>query len=118
MAAFLKKYKATVGAAPGGQTYFFLQNANSYGGSIDTATGVQVAGDNEQDMPVTSVSELLRTQTLIRVNVRYTSGAGTKTAKLLVTRSKIATALDELVDKSFRGGTIKTVSIPTKATYR
>lgn len=118
MAPFLKTFKATVGAAPGGQTYYFLQSATSYGGTIDTATGVQAAGDNEQDMPVTSIGQLLQKQILIRVNVRYTSGAGTKTAKLLVTRNKIATALDELVDKSFKGGTIKTVSIPTKATYR
>lgn len=118
MAAFLKKYRATVGAAGSEREYFFLQSATGYGGSVDTVTGITAATDTEQDEPETSVASLLKSGKLFRVNIRYTGGStGFKTAKILVTRQKLGTALDDLVGKTFRGGQIVRASIPRKATY-
>lgn len=118
MVAILKKYRATTGAAGSEREYFFLQNPTSYGGAVDTATGITAAADTEQDEPETSVASLLKSGKLFRVNIRYTGGAtGFKTAKILVTREKLGTALDTLVGKSFRGGTIVRASIPRKAQF-
>lgn len=117
MAPILKKYRATIGASGSEKEYFFLQSPTSYEGSLDTVTGVKAAADSEQDEPNISVASLLRSGKLHRVVIRYTSGTGFKTAKLLVARDKLGTALDQLVDKTFRGGTIKKASIPQKVQF-
>jgi hypothetical protein len=118
MVAILKKFRATVGTTGNEKEYFFLQNPTSYEGSLDTATGIKEATETEQDEPNISVAALLNSGKLFRVNVRYTGGpTGFRNAKLLVTRDRLGTALDTLVDKSFRGGTIVKASIPGKATY-
>lgn len=118
MAPILKKFRATVGATGSEQQYYFLQNPTSYGGAVDTITGIAAATDTEQDEPETSVASLLKSGKLFRVNIRYQIGtSAAKTAKILVTRDKLGTALDGLIDKTFRGGTIVKASIPRKATY-
>lgn len=118
MVAILKKFRATVGGAGSEREYFFLQNPTSYGGAVDTVTGIRAATDTEQDEPETSVGSLLKSGKVFRVNIRYTGGpTGFKTAKILVTREKLGTALDELVGKTFKGGQIVKASIPRKAQY-
>ena len=118
MPAILKKFRATVGATGSEREYFFLQNPTSYGGAIDTITGVTAATDTEQDEPETSVASLLKSGKLFRVNIRYVGGpTGFKSAKILVTRTKLGTALDDLIGKTFRGGEIVAASIPRKATF-
>lgn len=118
MPAILKKYRATVGATGSEREYFFLQSPTGYGGAVDTATGITEATDTEQDEPETSVAALLKSGKLFRVNIRYTGGAtGFRTAKILVTREKLGTALDTLIGKTFRGGTIVKASIPRKAQF-
>lgn len=118
MAAFLKKFKLTVGAAGAAKTYYFLQNPTSYGGSVDTVTGVMLAPDEEQDEPEVSIGALLRSGKAFRVNIRYTGGAtGFRNSKIVVARDKLVTALDELIGKSFRGGQIVKASVPQKAQF-
>lgn len=107
-----------MGAAGSEREYFFLQSPTSYEGSLDTATGIKQATETEQDEPNTSVGALLSSGKLFRVNIRYTGGpTGFRTAKLLVTKDRLGTALDTLVDKSFRGGQIVKASMPQKATF-
>lgn len=114
MAPILKLYKATIGTT----TYYFLQSPTSYGGTVDTATGITEAEDTDQDQPFTAVAELVRKGKLFRLAVEYgATGVPKKTAKLLVTRDKLTTALDDLLDEPFRGGTITSVRIPQKATF-
>ena len=118
MAAILKKFRATVGAGVTAREYFFLQNPTSYAGSLNTITGISEATDTEQDQPDTSVGNLLKSGQLFRINVRYTGGpTGFRTAKLLVTREKLSTALDGLVGKTLRGGQIVKASMPQKAVF-
>lgn len=113
MAPILKLYKATVGT----QNYFFLQSPTSYSGSIDTLTGVAEAADTEFDEPATSVQNLVSKGKLFRVLVSYTVGTAKRTAKLLVTRANLGTALDGLIGETLRGGTITSARIPQKAQF-
>lgn len=117
MAPILKKFRATVGATGSEREYFFLASPTSYAGSLDTVTGIAEATDTEQDEPNVKVGELLNSGKAFRVNIRYTSGAGTRTGKLLVAKGKLDTALDQLIDKPYRGGQIVSAYIPTKATF-
>lgn len=118
MAAILKKFRATVGGTGSEKEYFFLQHPTSYEGSFDTLTGIKAATDTEQDEPDISVGNLLKSGKLFRVSVRYTGGpTGFRTAKLLVTKEKLTSALDALVGKTFRGGQIVKVSLPQKAVF-
>lgn len=114
MAPILKRFKATIGTT----TYYFLQAPNSYGGTVDTATGITEAEDTDEDQPSTAVAELVRKGKLFRLVVEYTTGTARRSAKLLVTREKLATALDDLIGETFKGaGTITSVRIPQKATF-
>lgn len=114
MAPILKLFRATIGTD---RQYFFLQSPTSYTGSLDTVTGITAAADSEQDEPPTSVQNLVSKGVLFRVAIQYTSGTGRKSAKLLVTKAKLATALDDLIGKSFRGGSITSARIPQKAQF-
>lgn len=114
MAPILKLFRATISAD---EQYFFLQAPNSYQGSLDTVTGISEATETEQDRADTPVDRLLKVGVLFRVAIQYTSGTGRKTARLLVTRPKLGTALDGLIGKSFRGGEITKARIPRKAQY-
>lgn len=107
-----------MGAAGAEREYYFLQNPTSYEGTLDTVTGVKAATDTEQDEPDIPVGNLLKSGKLFRVNIRYTGGpTGFRTAKLLVTKEKLVTALDGLIDKTFKGGVIVKASIPQKAVF-
>lgn len=117
MAPILKKYKAVLVDGATTNEYFFLANPSSYAGSLDTITGIQEAGENEQEEPTIKVGELLNSGKAFRVNVTYLIGTGIGTAKLTVAKGKLDTALDGLIGKPYRGGTITTAYIPTKATF-
>lgn len=113
MPAILKTWKATIGT----KTYFFLQSATGYQGSLDTICGLSEAEDDEQDEPVYSVAELINKNVLLRVRISYQVGTTKKQAKLLVTRDKIGTALDSLIGETYRGGTIRKAGIKRDATF-
>lgn len=117
MAPILKKFRATVGATGSEREYFFLANPSSYAGSLDTITGIKEATETEQKRPAVKIGELLNSGECFRINIRYSSGTGFKTGKIIVAKGKIDTALDQLVGKPYRGGTITSAAIPTKATF-
>lgn len=117
-APFLKKFRIILGASGDEKEYYFFQNPTSYAGSLNTITGVRPATDTEQDEPEISVAALLKSGKAFRVNIRYTGGAtGYKSAKILVARDKVGTALDSLIGKTFRGGQIVKASIPGKSQF-
>lgn len=118
MAPALVLYRATIGDTPDVTEYWFLQAPNTYGGALDNICGVKIAAQSEQDNPRLTVSQLLKSGRLVRVAITYSSGTGRKTAKLLVVRQKLTTALDQLIGKSYRGGTILTARAPVKAKYK
>lgn len=118
MAPTLILYRATIGDSPDVTEYWFLQAPNAYGGALDNICGVKIAAQSEQDNPRLTVGQLLKTGRLVRVAITYSFGTGRKSAKLLVVRQKLATALDQLVGKTYRGGTILTARTPSKAQYR
>lgn len=114
MAAILKLYKATISTD---EEYYFLQSPGSYGGDIDTATGITVATETEQDRPSIAVNQLVRKAKLFRITVSYTEGTRRRTGKLLCTKTKLATIFDDLNQKAFRGGVIQSVRISQKAAF-
>jgi len=117
MAPILKKFRANIVSGAVVSQYFFLANPSSYAGSLDTITGITEATDAEQNEPNVKVGELLNSGQAFRVHIQYTSAFGTRTGKILVSKDKLSTALDSLLGKPYRGGTIKFARIPTKATY-
>lgn len=114
MAAILQLFKATIDAD---EEYYFLQSPGSYTGDIDTATGISVATETEQDRPAMAVSQLVRKAKLFRITVSYIEGTKRRTGKLLCTKAKLATVFDDLNNKGFRGGTIKSVRISQKGSF-
>ncbi|MUL39347.1 hypothetical protein [Gloeocapsopsis dulcis] len=117
MAPILEKFVATITKDSVLSRYYFLQAPNSYAGSIDTVSGITKAPDAEKDEPIVSVGSLLQSGKVFRVAVQYDAGGRRRTGRILVTRDKLATALDALIGKSFRGGVITSARIPTKATF-
>jgi hypothetical protein len=114
MAPILKTYKATVNGIP----YYFLQRTGAYQGSLDTISGVAEAGEEEQDQPVYAVAELLNKTILMRLYISYKVGEIRKRAQLLVARDKVGTALDALVNETYRGGTITKAGMKRDASFR
>lgn len=114
MAAILELYKATISAD---EEYYFLQSPGSYTGDISTSTGITAASETEEDRPAISVNNLVRKGKLFRITVSYIEGTRRRTGKLLCTKAKLGTIFDDLNNKSFRGGTIKSVRIAQKAAF-
>lgn len=114
MAPILDLFKATIGT----RTYFFYQHPTAYQGSLDTITGIEEAAQTELDEPATSVSNLISKGRLFRVTITTTDGTKKRTAKILVTRDKLITALDSLIGETFKGNqTIQAARIPQKAQF-
>ena len=112
----LSVHVASVGTAPGARQYFFRQNKGSYTG-IAGKTGVDEAGENDQDEPLYPVKELLAKGVLIRLAVSIKDGTKRKSRELLVTSDKVVTALEGLKGQPFAGGTITSARIPRDATF-
>jgi hypothetical protein len=124
MAAKLIKCKLVSGTAPNQETYYFLGPKGLYTGTIATETGISEADDNEQDKPNTSVSQILGSGVGRRISVRSTSGTNKYTTKMIVAKSKAATAEDGLIGKAIgtdgakvSGSTIVSVVNPRRATF-
>lgn len=101
--------KATVGT----KNYFFLSRAVTYTG-LDTTVGVAAAADTDHDEPKNKVEELQNKGILFRV-VCYLSNKEVR--HVLVTRDKLATALDALPGKTIEGATVKSAGIARKARF-
>lgn len=118
--AKLAKLKATIGTA----NYIFQSTAGVYDGGISLATGIAVAGEDDQDEPNYPVKELLLKGVLRRVNaVVQTTGGQRRTLKLLIAEDKLATALDELRGDSVSipgglTGTIRSVGFSRRVVGR
>lgn len=105
-------------AGTGGSTYYLRVKAGVYTGAIGTALGISEAPPAEQSKPQTEVDDLLNAGTVIRLVATVLIGTDERrTVKLLCERSKILTAAGDLIGQAFRGGTIRSVRIPTKATF-
>jgi hypothetical protein len=121
MAAKLVKCKLTAGAS---EFYYFLAPKGLYTGGIATETGISEAGEDEQDKPNTSVSEILGSGVGRRISVRSTSGTNKFTTKMIVAKAKAATAEDGLIEKiiatdgaKVAGSKIVSVVNPRRATF-
>lgn len=101
--------KATVGT----KSYFFLSRAASYTG-LDTTVGVAPAADTDKDEPKNKVEELQNKGIVFRV-VCYLSNKERR--QILVTRDKLATALDALPGKTIEGATVVSAGIARRARF-
>lgn len=108
--------KATTGTS-GDPIYYFKGRSDDYPTAIATELGVAPAPSNEQSKVTYRVEDLTAKGALIRVVVSYGTGAGSKEARLLCLRSKLGTALDELIGKEFKGQLITSARIPRKAVF-
>lgn len=117
MAPILKVFVATVTTENGTQRYHFRQPPNNYAGTIDTITGITEGTDDDQNEPAVNVGELLNSGKVHRVVVQYNVAGVRRSAKILVAKGKLDTALDDLIGATFRGGQITSARIPAKATY-
>lgn len=112
----LTKYKLTTGLAPAGKSYVFRGGANTYTG-LETQTGVDTVTDADKDEPCVSVAELLGSGAAIGVTVSYMDGTKRKSSRLLVARSKLETALEELPGKTINGGVIKSARVSRRLSF-
>lgn len=117
MAAILQLYRATLGTGATAKEYFFLGRPGTFTGDVATACGVAKAAESEQDEPAISVSALLGKGLLFRIVASYTEGGKRKTVRLLCTKTKLGTILDDLDGKSFSGGTLTAVRFPRRSTF-
>lgn len=90
------------------ETYYFRARINKeWVESIQAETGITVATAKEQTKPRINVSELLRSETAVRVKVAVLAGGVTKYHNILVSASNVFSASVGLVDKSYGGGLIQ-----------
>lgn len=101
--------KATIGT----KNYFFLSKAETYAG-LSATVGVEAAADTDNDEPRTKVEELQNKGIVFRVNCYLANG---KVRQVLVTRDKLATALDGLIGKTIAGSTVRAAGIARKARF-
>jgi hypothetical protein len=114
----LEILKATVtdgtGAGATTASYYFRGSEDVFEDTtIQTATGITEAADDEKDNPLYKVEELLRKGIIIRLAASLEDG---DQVKLYCTRAKLNTALD-LVGSTYDGQEITSVRIPLKATF-
>jgi hypothetical protein len=109
----LQSLKAA-GTGQGAKTYYFRGIAVDYPASVQALLGVVPTPAAEQDEPVYKLEELLGKGKLIRINVRYGTGANKKVAKLVCLRENLATALDGLVGVTYKNSLIVSAHIPLK----
>jgi len=115
----LKLHTTTIpgsGATPSARIIFFLAPDNTYT-SIGTQTGIDEAGVDDKDEVPYRVSDLLAKGFLIRLAVSYKDGGKMKVGKILCAKDKVATALEDLPTKAFRGGTITSARVPRRMTF-
>lgn len=117
MAAILELYRATLGTAPDVKEYFFLGRPGTFSGDVATACGIAKAAASEQDQPPISVAALLGKGLLFRVVASYTAGGKRRSVRLLCTKTKLGTILDDLDGKAYNGGTLTAVRFPRRSTF-
>ena len=120
MVKILTLHKVTTTNGTETDSYFFLAKPSVYTGDISTQTGVTEAALTEKDEPRYPVSELLAKGIVTRLVTYAVEGTGItarrKTHRLLVTKAKLATALDGLRGKSIGGAVVDSVGFPRKRT--
>jgi hypothetical protein len=112
MAAFLKLHKVVLTNGSAISEYFFKSGSTTYTG-LATETGVDVAAAADLDEPAVAKHELVKKGILINIGVIYEKAGKLRSARLAVSRSKLATVFDAttgLKGKSYNGGVIKSVS--------
>lgn len=111
----LKLLKTTVSAGAGTEDYFFKGSATTYTGDIATATGISVAGTEEQGKVPHRLPDLLLSGALIRLAASVGTATNPKTIKLLCSIDKLPTVRAALIGKTLGSGTVKSVRVPRDA---
>jgi hypothetical protein len=117
MALFKTLKVSTGGATP--VTYWFKGRDDVYEGSVATETGVTEAPTTEQNRAATSVEELLGAGVVIRLvaTIGTVGGDDNSQVRLLCSRDKLGTAIDNLFGATIRGKSVLSVRVPRRATY-
>jgi hypothetical protein len=106
-----------------GIEYTFKAVDGLYIGAVAAAVGITRATQDEAAMPEYSVKELLQKGVLYRLSAITLVGGRKRRLKMLVAKDKLATALDDLKDKTYAltggsSGTIKSVGFATRVVSR
>lgn len=82
--------------------------------SIGPVVGITklAAGDHVDAM--STVGNLFKSGTALRMKIRYKAGSSTKTASIVCDINKAASAVGGLIGTSYKGGTVSSASLPRR----
>jgi hypothetical protein len=114
----LKLHKVTVtGASPDDAKVYYCSLRPGTYTSISSIVGITEATDTEQNNVRSDVAELIRAGVLFRMVCSGGTATARKSFNLLVTKDKIATAMDAIKGKSINGTTVGAGRVKRTATF-